>query len=54
MSDGPASSLDPYKKAARRLKKAVAADDLDALARVAVHVDPAKALNRSYACKIRS
>lgn len=47
MSNGPLSSLDSYKKAARQLKKAHAKGDADARARVAAHVDPEKALRHA-------
>jgi len=47
MSDGPASSLESYKKSARRLRKAHAGGDADAVARVSAHVDPGKALRHA-------
>jgi ankyrin repeat protein len=47
MSDGPASSLEAYKKSARRLRKAHLKGDADAMARVAAHVDPAKPLRHA-------
>jgi ankyrin repeat protein len=47
MSNGPASSLEAHKKAARRLRKAHAAGDPGALARVAAHVDSTKALKHA-------
>ncbi|MHA7774068.1 ankyrin repeat domain-containing protein [Roseibium sp. M-1] len=47
MSDGPATSLDDFKNAARRLKKAHAAGDTNALARVSAQVDPAKTLKHA-------
>ncbi|GAB4520901.1 MAG: hypothetical protein Tsb0019_22100 [Roseibium sp.] len=47
MSDRPASSLEAYKRNARRLRKAHAAGDPGALARVAAHVDGAKTLKHA-------
>lgn len=47
MSDGPAASLDTYKKSARRLRKAYSAGDANALARVAAHADPTKGLRHA-------
>ncbi|KZM51479.1 ankyrin repeat domain-containing protein [Labrenzia sp. OB1] len=47
MSDGPAFTLDTFKNAARRLRKAHVAGDPDARARVAAHVDPDKALRHA-------
>lgn len=47
MSTGPASSLDTYKNAARRLRKAHAKGDAEAVARVAAHVAPEKALRHA-------
>ncbi|MCK7610890.1 ankyrin repeat domain-containing protein [Roseibium sediminicola] len=47
MSDGPATSLDTYKKSARRLRKAYSTGDANALARVAAHADPAKGLRHA-------
>jgi len=42
MSDGPAASIDAYKKSARRLRKAYSSGDAEAKTRVAAHIDPAK------------
>lgn len=47
MSDGPASSLETYKKTARRLRKAYLKGDRDAAARVATHVDAGKDLRHA-------
>lgn len=47
MSNGPAFTLDAFKNAARRLRKAHAAGDPDALARVAAHVAADKALRHA-------
>jgi ankyrin repeat protein len=42
MSTGPASSLDHYRKSARRLKKAYFNGEAEAVARTAAHVDTAR------------
>ncbi|WP_422375198.1 ankyrin repeat domain-containing protein [Roseibium sp.] len=47
MSNGPASSLDTYKNAARRLRKSHAKGEAEALARVAAHVPSDKALRHA-------
>jgi hypothetical protein len=47
MSDGPAFTLDTFKNSARRLRKAHAAGDPDAHARVAAHVASDKALRHA-------
>ena len=47
MSAGPASSLDNFKKSARRLRKAFLKGEAEAAERLAVHVDPAKQLRHA-------
>jgi len=47
MSNGPASSLEAYKKSARRLRKEHVTGNEDAIVRVSAHVDPARSLRHA-------